>query len=287
MSTLTPGDAWLTSLSHPEAISFWDFVKSKAGVKESIPVDVPADLGLYESLDGGWSGVEWRAWLGCSIVTLIKPDTKYPRFQVNFNTDPSQPGIPTPNKRQKGEIPLGALVKKLFNGGAAWQSFKALAGNEAKAGTKRTVKIATHHIAYRAKVGLAALSGNEVEPLPPGAGSGSSVSHLCDNPLCANFAHLVAAPTHRENMDRQRCTGVTLIVVEGVIIDVLHCQHYLEDDEGNIEVPDCTRLKVLDLGDLVQVKPDLKDQFDAAHDKYLANKAVKDGASQLVSPRKA
>jgi hypothetical protein len=289
MADLTAGDAWLTSLSDEDALAFEEYVMLSADLKEDFLQGgpPPKELDLFEPLDKeGLSGRQWRDWLGCSVVTAFKPDPRYPRFKVNFTA--GEGGIiPTPSKTFRGQPPVGQQVRDILKAAESWQDFKVLAAAGSSKPGKRIVQISCHHIAYRAKAARAALKGEPIEGLPQGAGAGASVSHLCDNPRCVNHAHLVVARTHAANLERQRCTGVTLVVVKGVIVDVVHCPHFLwDDDDGVVVSPDCTRLKIMDLSNLLRVEEDFQEAFGAAHARYKASVAARNAAVQLQSPRR-
>lgn len=75
--------------------------------------------------------------------------------------------------------------------------------------------------------------------IPAVLGQGNSISHLCDTAGCINPDHIAPGFVHQQNMDRQRCEGLTLLVDETCIIQEFPCRH----------TPCCTRIKVLKLND--------------------------------------
>lgn len=270
--------AFLRSLNSEEAIKLWEYVEQRAKLVDAHATNLPADLYMYESLGDGLSGAEWRAWACCHNVTSFgqNPPTIYPRFQVNFTVSDKR-HVFTPEAKKTGPSPVGLEIKNLFSE-PSWEAFKALAEGESKEGatprSKKIARLGTHHLAYNAKVARAKSAGIDLEPLPLDVGSGSSVSHLCDNPKCANPAHLEVALAHRDNMARQRCSGVTLVVVSGVIIEVDHCPHYEVDEEDGVISPDCAVLKVINLTGLVEVSELFRPAFKEAHAKFAAAKLV-------------
>lgn len=74
--------------------------------------------------------------------------------------------------------------------------------------------------------------------IPKNLGKGSSISHLCDK-KCINPDHIAQGFVHQDNMDRQRCLGMTLLVVKDTIVQEIPCIH----------PTCCTRIRVLYLND--------------------------------------
>lgn len=76
-----------------------------------------------------------------------------------------------------------------------------------------------HHLAVR-KANL---------ELPSNLGSGSSVSHLCDRIGCIKLEHLEISSQHQENLTRQRCQGLTLVIADVLgapqILTINPCVH--------------------------------------------------------------
>lgn len=68
------------------------------------------------------------------------------------------------------------------------------------------VKISRHLLAYSA-------GRKEDDPLIPlTLGKGASISHYCDTRSCIEKSHLVVEGAHRDNLIRQRCKGVQIVV---------------------------------------------------------------------------
>jgi len=84
-------------------------------------------------------------------------------------------------------------------------------------GSKANVKVMAHVVAWKSR--------NFATPVPHDLGRGSSISHLCDTASCCRRDHLALAPAHQANMDRQRCRGVLLVCVEGLIVHQERCPH--------------------------------------------------------------
>jgi len=89
-------------------------------------------------------------------------------------------------------------------------------------GDSEVVKLISYHVAYK--------HGNIGTDLPLTLGRGSSVSHYCDTCGCNRRSHLTVAAAHRDNMDRQRCPGVILTTLNGMIINQTKCGHDLSAD---------------------------------------------------------
>lgn len=114
----------------------------------------------------------------------------------------------------------------------SWRNLVAVAG-----GAKQ-VKLQCHHVAYNAS------SRRDATPLPGDLGRGSSVSHLCDTAGCVEPEHLEVASTHAENMDRQRCVGVLLCLVDGFITQEVPCTHGRGDSDSDRIQTSCRRVRI-------------------------------------------
>jgi len=110
-------------------------------------------------------------------------------------------------------------------------------------GAKSNVKVMAHVVAWKSR--------NLATPVPHDLGRGSSISHLCDTASCCRRDHLALAPAHQANMDRQRCRGVLLVCVEGVIVRQERCPH----DPTNDFSESCRRVHMIAL-DNVKGDPD-------------------------------
>ena len=82
------------------------------------------------------------------------------------------------------------------------------------------VKLPCHHVAYNAD-----LLRRGTAPLPLDAGAGGSLSHTCDKRGCVRVSHLEVTSEHRDNLNRQRCQGPSLLVFRGVIVQERPCAH--------------------------------------------------------------
>ena len=110
-------------------------------------------------------------------------------------------------------------------------------------GVKSNVKVMAHVVGWK--------SHHIATPVPHDLGRGSSISHLCDTASCCRRDHLTLAPAHQANMDRQRCRGVLLVCVEGLIVRQERCPHDITYDFSE----SCRRLHVISL-DNVKGDPD-------------------------------
>jgi len=86
----------------------------------------------------------------------------------------------------------------------------------------RTQSFMAHHIAYA--------THKSDGPLRI-CGAGSSVSHRCDGGECVRPSHLTFVQSHRDNMDRQRCSGLILVVRGNVIVKESSCIHDRDSDD--------------------------------------------------------
>lgn len=84
-------------------------------------------------------------------------------------------------------------------------------------------------------------------PLPLNLGSGSSVSHLCDQTGCVRKDHLEVAIVHQTNMNRQRCVGMTLVVIADFIVAEIACKHAAGTYFEKLTTC-CRKVQVLEVG---------------------------------------
>jgi hypothetical protein len=110
--------------------------------------------------------------------------------------------------------------------------------------SKRTangqLKIGFKLLAYRIKYPM------ERIPINVELGAGSGVSHLCDITMCINPDHMDVLLTHQQNMDRQRCLGVTLVVYNDVIVAETPCIHTRNND---VKGTCCRRIHIVYIND--------------------------------------
>jgi hypothetical protein len=251
--------AWLNGLSSSDADRIWKFIRLNSAAEFTDNSSVPGDLSGYQQLNheaSEKSGEEWRVHNTCLHLTRgqgLLFGQRYTRYQLQFK---SAVGVVTP---QKVSAILYRLKRELSV--QAWEGLKALAS----ANESRKVTFTLHHIAYtwqRTKVpGL--------PPIPLNAGSGGSVAHLCDN-ACQEPAHLFVTPVHGDNINMRNCLGPTILVKEGVILQTVHCPHYSTDAEGVVTIPDCAKVRVIQLSECVHVSPSFEAEFHAAREAYLA-----------------
>jgi len=145
-------------------------------------------------LDTGRDGAWYLNIVTCKIWDTKQSGSDHPRWQVKMTGS----GFDTRKAR----------IKQVLSK-SAWETLLAT--------FPVTFKPAVHHIAYNAD------PRREAAPLPLNVGAGGSVSHPCDERGC--IAHLESTPVHGDNMDKQRCKGITLICFKGFIIQEVPCAH--------------------------------------------------------------
>lgn len=191
--------SWLNNLSLEDCRRAHEVLASDTVDYYNSPVGASLDdLAEWVCVDSDnefADGQFWISWLRCHRKT----GEDYPRHQPKLSSD--RPGSGSQVTR---------LREKLSQDG--WRSFNELALRT----PGRQPKIPAHHLALRAKAG---------ERLPSNLGSGSSVSHLCDNKNCINPEHMEVAEEHSANLRRQRCPGVTVIEFGQRVLQVQSCPH--------------------------------------------------------------
>jgi len=162
---------------------------------------------VYETHTGQW----WMDWAECFIF--------YPGQAPN----PIQPtAAVTESVVQFRHCPAG-IRSSLFD---QWR------------GTSTVVKLVSYHISFKqANIGVL---------LPNNLGSGSSISHYCDTGGCNRRNHLALTLQHQANMQRQRCQGVTLVTLQGVILMEIKCSHDLTNDFSG----SCRKFQVVPIDNL-------------------------------------
>lgn len=199
----TSAAEFLNNLSSSEATNL------DAEMRSAITITVTSSLlpSVQQSLTGltgrddgeTHSGAWWLALYRCEIVGIAGND--HPRWQIDTNG--TGPGSNMTKVRRALTLASLAIFRTL-----------------ASAGTKKIVKLNCHHVAVNAD-----LLRRSAAPLPLDAGSGGSVSHLCDVRGCIRAAHLEVTPLHLNNLVRQRCQGPCLIVFGGIIVQETPCPH--------------------------------------------------------------
>lgn len=188
---------YLAGLSYEDARALHRVFRNKVGViiKSHLPADLQARLRVFENrVDPTRLGRWYLDHLSCELVRSSSTAICHPRWQVRLDGGPSSVA--------------GALRVALSDG--AWQALSRLTNY---------AKIMAHHIAYNAD------SRRVAAPIPLNVGAGGSISHLCDEVGCVKQSHLESTPVHRDNMDRQRCRGILLLVFRDVIVEETPCSH--------------------------------------------------------------
>ena len=141
------------------------------------------------------TGEHWLTWATCMMVRS-KAAQVFNRLQLDVSVE------------KKPAVLRQAIWNALF-----------LGIPEKRVGTPstRTQSFMAHHIGWAVR--------KDGGPLQDTAGRGGSFSHLCDAGECIEPTHLVFTAQHRDNMARQRCPGLTLVLHNRVIIQESPCIH--------------------------------------------------------------
>ena len=222
---------YLAGLSMADAKALYHVMMSNVKVFRKVRLDAETVV-MLETLDNAVNPSRPGTWylnhVTCSIAEFDpskqvagqqKPG--HTRFQVKMGQGPSS---------RVGQI-KAALSPE------AWETFAGL--------STTSVKIFHHHIAYNADL------RREAAPLPANVGVGASISHLCDEANCITQSHLEATTVHKDNMDRQRCTGIRLLCFRGFIVDEVPCPHGRKlgaTPDAQI-LASCLQIEVMDIGE--------------------------------------
>jgi hypothetical protein len=190
---------WLRSLSLQTAQAVLKLMRSSLKLASLPQVPEPervvlanlAALPCNDGRDGPW----YISWSTCEVVTTTAKDTSHPRWQVDLTAGPSSVGQS-----------LRAVLSE-----EEWRTLQDVMGG------RRQFRAQAHHIAYNAS------DSRVLAPLPLDCGRGGSISHPCDQRGC--ITHVEATPEHKDNMDRQRCSGILLLHFRGSIIKEMPCVH--------------------------------------------------------------
>lgn len=253
---------YLNSLSNADATAFLDYIRMKGLASAVYNTPVPYELPCYQTVDdrtkdGAW----WADHVACNCLqrgpgsSTLDWSSGYPRFQLKFGSKRVSGGQTFVNTPAKTGI--GADVKRLLSA-EAWKGLKRIA--DTAGGNRFTFQV--HHLAYTARR-LKAADPDMFPLLPSDLGTGSAVAHLCDNHSCCKEEHLQVKP-QSVNMSMQRCVGATLLVRDGVILQVHHCPHYVEQVDGVVVQPDCAKVSVVHVGPVFQVAAEYQERFAAA-----------------------
>jgi Zinc-binding loop region of homing endonuclease len=219
---------WLNSLAALEAMALCSQMRGVVGVTTAIQVSggtVPTNLGCLSTnlpRTGNW----YMEWATCEVINLRSPATGHPRWQPTIiNKRGDTPANPTA---------LGRVIKSHITD-PKWQALKGLANSNGQ------VKIPCHHLAFK--------SSNAGVSIPANMGQGASMSHLCDTSGCIRSGHLQLAQQHVENLERQRCHGVTLIVGADMIVHEIPCGHCSGDNMTDRIATSCRKIRMVWLPD--------------------------------------
>lgn len=221
---------WLNGLALGEAQRLHNLLVTRSGSHTvyGLPdADVQELVSCTNVVDFNRNGQFYRSFITCSVVALTHSDSaNHPRYQIDVGAT--------------GVNSLANAVKAVMSNGS-WQAFKALANNES---SRQQIKILCHHVAYNASpIRVSA-------PIPQDVGSGGSISHLCDRQGCVERSHLEATPAHVDNMARQRCEGVTLVLYAGAIIMESPCSHGMGKGSRQAEIDaSCRKIRLVRLGE--------------------------------------
>lgn len=192
------------------------------------PTSSPKDCRILECLASSSSSSRDGRWhlerVTCLLVTTNDSSDSHPRWQIRADGRGRSYGTLSVRLSSEGFSSLTKFCKNYSSGQG---------------------KIGHHMVAYNADVRRSSV------PLPLDLGRGSSVSHLCDVKGCVKQRHLEISSNHVNNMDRQRCLGVTVIHFQGVIVQEMPCIHGRTLDVGSsLEArleKSCSRVSLVEL----------------------------------------
>lgn len=272
--------AWVNGLTRPQRLLLYEFMVREAGPLERVPSCTHPDLRHFQPLYEGWeNGAEWAEFCTCELwpTGAGKDASGHPRWQLNFTQQATTTvkaglgSVKTPMKRQLGQDPVLKRIKSEVLAGdvAAWERLKAIASKDS---VRPHIKCWPHHVA------LAARHPDDPAPIPLNCGSGGSADHQCDKTGCVKVDHLLKASSHKLNLSRQRCLGIILIVLMGVILDARPCKHALVcEASGMIDIKSsCAKVQVVELDAIWGMgftNPEQSSNFEAAKAQYLLAKA--------------
>lgn len=231
MSTIS----FLNSLSSEERLALYEVMCANFGdenheVREVRPGALSGmsleQLKLLQDGRGtGRDGAFWAGFIQCRTFRGVAPSNcGHHRWQIRI---PKAGG-----KLRKGSVG-GLLVSGL--GAKSRNRLFALGQDHMQ------LRVFTHHVGYLS-------SGGE---LPTDLGNGSSIDHLCGQGGCHNPAHLALATVHSQNVARINCDGITLVVVNQLIVQEQACAHAAAGAFPNSTVLDsCRKVKILCLDEI-------------------------------------
>jgi hypothetical protein len=220
-----PVTLWLNGLSGGELNALVRLMCESVGFSHRSQIsggsiDNLAALPLNEPRSGNW----YKEWVRCKVVNLSLVGG-HPRWQPTVIRHGSTPASATA---------IGRQVKRALRT-VHWTQLKLLASSNGQ------VKLPCHHLAY--------LASNPSVTIPGDMGSGSSMSHLCDTGGCIRGEHLELVTHHVENMNRQRCHGVTLIVALDLVLHEIPCSHAVGDTMAEKISSCCRKIRVIRIPD--------------------------------------
>jgi len=226
MTTAT--QQWLNSLTQGEASDLFDVFTQTTGTVVAEPqmlgtlfssTPCVASMGIK---DGGF----WLEWASCEVVNLSLA-SGHPRWQPRITSGYS-------GNTPSSTTATGRLIKTALNP-ARWDALKTLVQPSGQA------KVQIHHLALRRQ--------NIV--LPANLGNGASVNHFCDRSGCCKEGHLSLTMAHVQNLNRQRCTGMTLLVANILGGDLLileqPCLHAVGVTVDERRATCCRKLHIVNL----------------------------------------
>jgi len=224
---------WLNSLTASEVTNLFHTMRNSVGTNEHIQILGGGEGFTTEGLraldclptnvprTGGW----YADWACCDVINLSLRGG-HPRWQPRVLAGGLTPANPTA---------VGRLIKDVLRE-QSWNELKLQASGSGQ------VKIPCHHLAF-----LAFVMGGV--GIPDNMGAGASMSHLCDTVGCIRQDHLELTLQHMDNLERQRCRGVTLIVTLDLIIHEVPCDHGRGLSAPERIASSCRRVKIIWLPD--------------------------------------
>ena len=241
------GAAFLNSLSAQESVELYQIMRGSYQVVQECLLDnstaqhlrVLRGVNVLGTHDGTW-------WLDHCTCEFLDPKTRksgkkssdghveesaardgkdYPRWQFDMSG--------------KSAVAVAVQIGNVLSE-KAFKTLKSIAS----CGAKKGVKIMMHHVAYNADPGRRAAL-----PIPVDAGAGGSISHICDR-KCVRVSHLEGTNEHNKNLQRQRCRGTILVVLEDTIVQELPCEHGTGTQHQERLLTSCCRsLSIVSLSD--------------------------------------
>ena len=226
---------FLLELSDSDAQALYQVMRANIEVSQFYPVSVQQMQALANlQSKGSTRDGQWY----CKLVTCL---TARPKKSKSDN-------VATGNSHGRFQFRLEGGAKSVF--GQLQQSMSKNAIQRLKAlNISQQAKIGYHLIAYNSKPSRA------LEPIPLNIGSGGSIDHLCDRQSCIQLDHLRVSAVHGDNLDRQRCTGICLLVFRNIIVKEIPCKHGMKavnNAQASLESfirHSCLRIQIVEISD--------------------------------------